>query len=232
MKEIYTYYNENSSTREYDFIEINMTGNTSSKKEVISHSGVLLKKFKEEFPKCFEKSIVMGEMRELQISAKDIITNIQSMYEIAQEKAIKFKNKLQIFIHMGTYPGSHKIILEKVARNFASFASDEDGYKANNIKIIENIPLNHQIHSAVPIDIIFNKLYEIFPNRTNDLKVGIEPGQFMCNYTYYLSLSKSYHLGIPSLLIHIPTFEEISIDDQFMFVRSIINILSEYYLKK
>jgi len=62
-------------------------------------------------------------------------------------------------------------------------------------------------------------------------KVGLsdDPGRYICNYVYYLSLMEGNARNIPSIFIHVPPFTEISEPDQIKFFADFMHALKEFY---
>lgn len=148
-----------------------------------------------------------------------------------------------VFLHLGVNYRGTKFQLEKCAYNDATFrVPDERGYQPRGICVLESASCSksaksrglHQYGKCFKTSL---DLHEICSNLEMDSNaqpvcVSNDPGRFVCNYTYCHSLDASlssaennqgnnetkYH----SLFVHVPPFQVIPEDTQFLFVLEIM----------
>ena len=148
-----------------------------------------------------------------------------------------------VFLHLGVNYRGKKFHLEKCAYNDATFrVPDERGYQPQGICILDGSTCSkhakargqHQFgkgfKTTLNIESICSKLQK--NGNAESVCVSNDPGRFVCNYTYCMSMDKcissaennqdgnktKYH----SLFIHVPPFSEIPEENQFIFVLEIM----------
>ena len=171
--EEYTFYTPSPNTPLYEAVEINITGFGPFMSIKENPSWVLGKNIKDNFDKFFDKSILLGDAREVLVTVKDAISNVEQMYQIMEEKRKKNPKIAQILIHMGVFAGSGKFTIEKFARNIASFDSDEGGYNAPSIKLLNKYPLYHQLETLVPVEFIHKYMTVNFAKKKKNLNIKL-----------------------------------------------------------
>ena len=84
----------------------------------------------------------------------------------------------------------------------ASFAcKDERKNQFFQKQIDKNMPLEHYYRTMMPITKICEELEKDFR-----VEISNDPGRFLCNYIYYLSLQYGYKNNIPSIFVHVSLY--------------------------
>ena len=148
---------------------------------------------------------------------------------------VKLTNNIHhaISIHFGVYDGSDCFYLENTSYNEADFSvPDEEGKKCvreviENGKTMEtkrrtNLDLNYLVKELIKCD--FN------------VEISNDPGRFICNYTYYKSLSfiENYkHVGVDdALFVHVPSFDAYDETIQFNFALKLIELIGNMRINR
>lgn len=120
--------------------------------------------------------------------------------------------------------------LEQNAYNEVNFRiADEDGFQPKNEQIIPNGTLKRTT------DIIARK---VMAHLLNDFDVVLsgDAGRFVCNYTYYTTLSSIEEtfgdVQVHCLFVHVPKFDAIPEDVQFAFSKRLLTAISDTILAK
>ena len=132
--------------------------------------------------------------------------------------------KFDAIIHLGFSANRDFISLEKFAYNQYGMNSDDNsGRKIVSGPIIKGDLERYQ--TTAPI-LAFDELF----NNDDDVNWSINPGRFVCNETYFRTLSALYrsnlqHKNIPVLFIHLPSESDLSSTTQLGVVEKILNCL-------
>ena len=157
-----------------------------------------------------------------------------------------------ILIHLGVnYRGKH-FHLEECAYNDATFRiADERGFQPNRECILENnnetdVTASHEwgecLHTTLDVQKLCNELQKYDDDEV--VSVSNDPGRFVCNYAYCLSLDrcnttnkKCNNWGnkhemiqqkrpiIHALFIHVPPFSEVPEDRQLNFILKVMQTI-------
>lgn len=131
-------------------------------------------------------------------------------YEKAWEK-IEYLSPY-VFIHMGLAQSRNVITIEKYAYNQKnSKAADNSGRIYLGEKIAPSAPERLQ----TPFDT--EKIVEAMKEGGINASESIDPGRYVCNALYYLSLLS----GSKSIFIHFPPLEKMSLDKDIKAVEII-----------
>jgi len=129
------------------------------------------------------------------------------------------------FIHLGVDSGSKGFKLERKSFNNSNFRiPDALGHQPESCKIDNSQELDSPLCCSFDIEAALQTLQgEGFNVSASD-----DPGRYLCNYVYYRSSQVATRCVI---FIHCPPFEEISMDNQVLFIRRAIALLSEQTLR-
>ncbi|KAF8819786.1 CHRromatin Organization MOdifier domain-containing protein [Cardiosporidium cionae] len=139
----------------------------------------------------------------------------------SDKKLLQYKpHKRNVIIHFGVDSGCSCIKLESVAFNEATFAiPDEQNFKpTSEVIILKGYP---NLHTTLPVKAIAEELN----GKGLKCDVSFDPGRFLCNYAYYLSLHQVAKTNIPVLFVHVPPFNRFSIEKQLEFVSELLQCL-------
>ena len=146
-----------------------------------------------------------------------------------------------VAIHLGVAYNSKHIRLEKCAYNEASFrVPDMQGFQPHNACIIDGPTSTSNygkcIETQLNVNDILNDLNQKNEQYNDSLTISTDPGRFVCNYTYYYSLSNASSImssalnqtqgndiNIDVLFVHVPPFTEMHEDLQFQFLLALID---------
>ncbi|KAH9146908.1 hypothetical protein LEN26_004882, partial [Aphanomyces euteiches] len=128
-----------------------------------------------------------------------------------------------VFVHLGVSEKAPHILLEKVGYNVANFSiPDERGWVANNATIVEKE--EDSFETTLPIEKMEAQLLE----KSCNVSISTDPGRYICNYIYYLSLTHSKHSANKnqhSLFVHVPLFSTIAEEEQLRTIEALISTI-------
>lgn len=122
-------------------------------------------------------------------------------------------------IHVGVSKNDRQISLEKQSFNASYELKDVNNQCPANKCCFENSP--ETLSTKLNVEDLCNVSNKVFDKRNLKAFCGpsIDPGRYLCAYTYYLSLDKD---STKSLFIHVPSEETFSIHEMTIAIRSII----------
>lgn len=132
-----------------------------------------------------------------------------------------------LFVHFGVHSHAKTFLLEQQAWNEMDFrVPDQRGFQPQKQPIISaDGSTAHSKACLLPLKDINEKLCSAFSQSRASPIVALstDPGRFLCNYLYYLSLTESAkYTGVYSLFVHVPPFEQIPKAEQLKFVHSLL----------
>lgn len=129
-----------------------------------------------------------------------------------------------LFVHFGVHGNATSFLLEQVAWNEMDFrVPDQSGFQPRSTPICDTdgavsnnlacrLPLKNICESLCPAD-----------SAQPIVQLSTDPGRFLCNYLYYISLSETLkYSNAHSLFVHVPPFEAIDKDKQLAFIYSLL----------
>ncbi|KAM9986181.1 hypothetical protein ACTFIY_010614 [Dictyostelium cf. discoideum] len=148
---------------------------------------------------------------------KDYLNQMETNY-------LKTSNDdMPILIHFGVSSSETNNRLERYGWNMADFrCDDEDMWKPQN-EPIDSKDSSDKYETTLPI----NDLVEKLSNSNYKVTPSIDPGRFVCNYLYFLSLRLSKLYNTKSLFVHIPLFGVIDKETQLNFIIDLLNSISK-----
>jgi pyroglutamyl-peptidase len=153
------------------------------------------------------------------VSSQVIEVSMNAVDEYFQNLSKLLDSSKKIFlIHFGVHGSSKEFVIESKAKNEATFRSpDERLNSPMNQKIENNFSLNHWNSTTVVVEPIVSELKKKYP-----VKLGEDPGRFVCNYIYYKSLKFSEENNTQSVFIHVPDQKTIPVEDQIVFFNELL----------
>ena len=166
-----------------------------------------------------------------------------------------------VALHLGVNYRGTKFQLEKCAYNDATFrVPDERGYQPRRECIIEseadcgrvtNASSSHEWGKCFETELDVHKLCEELKKTEERVTVSRDPGRFVCNYVYCLSLDKCRSANVAnttvddingaegaregekkakkaghySLFLHVPPFNVIAEDEQYAFLLMVLEAI-------
>jgi pyroglutamyl-peptidase len=131
-----------------------------------------------------------------------------------------------VYLHLGVnYMGTH-FQLEQCGYNDATFRiPDEQGYQPRNKCINEDCTLGTLLETKLDCHDICEHLSDE-ASLSSSVIVSTDPGRFVCNYTYYYSLTKTQHdKQVHSLFVHVPPFSKVPQEEQLKTIVAIMNCI-------
>eukprot|EP00545_Synedropsis_sp_CCMP1620_P007707 CAMPEP_0119008538 /NCGR_PEP_ID=MMETSP1176-20130426/3769_1 /TAXON_ID=265551 /ORGANISM="Synedropsis recta cf, Strain CCMP1620" /LENGTH=218 /DNA_ID=CAMNT_0006960889 /DNA_START=27 /DNA_END=683 /DNA_ORIENTATION=- len=123
------------------------------------------------------------------------------------------EGRTTVLLHLGVNFTATHFQLEQCAYNEAHFRiPDEKGYQPRNKKVIDGCdPI-----LTTRLDV--EKLQKDIG--LDSVVVSTDPGRFVCNYTYFCSLSKlqQHDNNVYSLFLHVPPFSKVPEEEQLQIV--------------
>tara|TARA_Y100000768_G_scaffold370571_1_gene336498 strand:+ start:954 stop:1940 length:987 start_codon:yes stop_codon:yes gene_type:complete len=151
----------------------------------------------------------------------EIIPSILSVDEEGTESSLHILKAMEFdaVIHLGLSRDSEKILFERFATNLISMElPDNSGRLVKGSKILENAPeiikTTASIHN-------FDEEFE----QDKDVQWSNSAGSYVCNETYFKTLSGLSNSTIPVLFIHLPKMSEISLNRQVEVVSRAIMVM-------
>ena len=128
-----------------------------------------------------------------------------------------------VLLHMGVNGMATKFHLEQCAYNEANFSiPDEKGFQPLNEEVI--VACEPTLTTRLDVDQILMDL------GLDSFVVSTDPGRFVCNYTYYCSLSKFHECdGVYSLFLHVPPFSVVPEAEQFQVVLHLMDTIRKQF---
>ena len=151
----------------------------------------------------------------------EIISRILSVDEEGTESSLDILKAVEFdaVIHLGLSRDSEKIQLERFATNMISMElPDNSGRAVKSSKILENA--SERIETTVSIH-NFDEEFE----QDKDVQWSNSAGSYVCNETYFKTLSGLSNSTIPVLFIHLPKMSEISLNRQVEVVSRAIMVM-------
>lgn len=147
-----------------------------------------------------------------------------------------------VMLHMGVNYRGKQMQLEQCAYNDATFrVPDNNGYQPQKKCILgDSSTFGHCLRTTLDLNEICKELQQ---QGQPDCCVSRDPGRFVCNYTYCLSLDQCQSVndtieksrqqctkqlvGCHSLFLHVTPFAVISEDKQLSFILSLLKIIDK-----
>lgn len=128
-----------------------------------------------------------------------------------------------VALHLGVDTNATSFRLEQMAYNDATFrCADEQGWQPFNQPIEDNHVAPRQ--TTLPL----GRIHKDLTSRGFRVEVSHDPGRFVCNYIYYLSLKMTENkLGMYSLFLHVPPETFCSVHDQTTFVLELLDAIAK-----
>lgn len=167
-------------------------------------------------PNC---NLVSSEV--IEVSMQGSVGAVQDM----KQKCEGVNDRPIIWVHFGVNTQQTGFRLEKVAWNQADFrCPDQRGYQPVDQPIVAE---NKEPSLSCCIDL--RGAGEALLERGFPVELSTDPGRFICNYIYYQSLNMCNSCrGIQSLFVHIPPFTAVPCEQQFTFIRALLEVLPLY----
>lgn len=147
---------------------------------------------------------------------------------ISSSASANGSSRKHLFVHFGVHSQTKTFLLEQVAWNEMDFrVPDQRGFQPKSQPIcLADGPIDHSKACLLPLKEIQAKLCALYTEKRM-VELSTDPGRFLCNYLYYISLTESSKCpGAYSLFVHVPPFETIPKSEQLQFVQLLLTELS------
>mmetsp|Transcript_1755 Transcript_1755/g.2487 ORF Transcript_1755/g.2487 Transcript_1755/m.2487 type:complete len:239 (+) Transcript_1755:2275-2991(+) len=170
-------------------------------------------------------------------SASGSKAKLETIFKLARDTAIEAKRSGKeslpisvLFLHLGVHIEAKVQKLESSAYNEASFrVPDEQGLQLSKARILKQNDFGHSLTTSIPVKDICHALVE----DGYHCMVSADPGRYICNWVYYLSLSETRLQPLQhSLFLHIPNFSEIKEETQMKFLEDMIAKICAHIIEK
>ena len=176
----------------------------------------------------------------------------REMDEIYAQICVEVTSCHVVFLHLGVNYIGKRFQLEKCAYNDATFrVPDERGYQPQGACILEGSSCSktakrkalHLFGKCSETSLALDEICNMLEMGSNAQPVCIsnDPGRFVCNYIYCLSLDKcrssaekvpnSNETKYHSLFVHVPSFHVIQEENQYLFVLQIMKTIQQQLRK-
>eukprot|EP01069_Polyplicarium_translucidae_P005752 Polyplicarium_translucidae@DN2846_c0_g1_i4.p3 len=155
---------------------------------------------------------VAGETLEVSVSAaEEAIPRIHRMLRGHVER----HGGRALVIHLGLANEIQHPQVEAFAFNEASFAiADQRMAKPVKCCVTDGLPFGHCLNASLDVRDVTNTLRR----KGFNCKVSHDPGRFVCNYAYFLSLQAQRWSEIPAVFVHMPNAMTMPIEEQLRFI--------------
>ena len=172
--------------------------------------------------KLEDMRVVYAEV--LRVAALDSYYSVRNLHQALKIRQAEYPEFKQVLIHLGVNSNATEINLESVAKNNMKFnIPDMRGWQPAQGQINKQLPEEHELASTLPVQQIKDSV------SSTRLKISRDAGGYICNYTYYLSLSESLISKISCIFIHVPNFVTVPKVIQFNILKEICAKLRKYY---
>ena len=167
----------------------------------------------------------------LETSSHAIHNDLDEFLKKVRRSRVSDKNTQIVLLHLGVAATSVSFRLEACAYNDASFrVPDERQYQPVRQPIVPDLPWNACIENSTLIVSnlvnILNEQQKSRPFSSNaPIVLSYDPGRFVCNYTYFWSLSR--HEAAACLFFHVPPFSVASLEEQLEVVCALMKAIED-----
>ena len=134
-----------------------------------------------------------------------------------------------VFVHLGVHCTATELTIERRAYNQAAFrVADEAGWlPPEDTRVVESHELGAALVSRLPVE----ELLERALRRGCAACLSDDPGRFLCNYSYYLSLAAAASdTRRDALFVHCPPATACPVEQQCVAVYHILRDLAQLLL--
>ena len=136
---------------------------------------------------------------------------------VAEEMPKALENKPDLTIVMNLTPFREDIVLEQYAYNeMKSVQPDEEGVSKNGEIIVPGGTPSYVSSLDIPA------VQQFLARSGINSVISLDPGRFVCNEAAYLS----FHAGVPTVLVHLPLLEDMSLEEDVEAIEAIIEYFS------
>eukprot|EP01025_Chloroclados_australasicus_P020164 TRINITY_DN21198_c0_g1_i1.p2 TRINITY_DN21198_c0_g1~~TRINITY_DN21198_c0_g1_i1.p2 ORF type:complete len:258 (-),score=27.70 TRINITY_DN21198_c0_g1_i1:300-1016(-) len=184
-------------------------------------SGMLAQEINSNFARMCGQDLELAVI--LNVAAADV-----KQWIVGQQHKMANKELLDgshvVWLHLGVDTTRNQYSIETRAINNATFrCPDNKDWCPKDEKINAEQPLTSHLYTDLDVE----QITACLQLRGFNVDLSDSAGKYVCNWTYYLSLQDSnlfpgrWH----SLFVHVPTLEEVSLDKQKSFLKSLIEVI-------
>lgn len=130
-------------------------------------------------------------------------------------------NKECFIIHFGVYSGADKIYIERRAKNYANFSiPDYEGITLTREKVSAEYDLGHRLYNRLDFSNVAAKY-------SGQVAMSDDPGEYVCNFIYFLGLHHDNKYQNGCVFIHIPLFETMNQEEQTEIATNVVKDILE-----
>ncbi len=172
-------------------------------------------------------ALMVPKLKEIAAKLPGVEVAACEVLEVSAIECLRFFRGMQpddkdpIFVHLGVASTRTEICLEQCAYNNADFrCPDERGWNPLQVPIEgEGTAVTLCRRSPLPLEAICAAL----KSRFQVVRISDDPGRFLCNYCFYLSLMRGYR----AVFVHVPPFEAIPMERQLEILTALIEQLRD-----
>lgn len=190
-----------------------------------------------------DAAAVVRETHVLETSADHVRGKIDEIYDrlSSRREDADATEEATVVLHLGVNYRGRRFHIERCAYNDATFrVPDERGYQPRGECVIgaggaESSPeLGKRFDTTIDVQRLCDEM-----QKHNETTISEDPGRFVCNFTYCLSLDKCHSTNMcqnekgktyHTLFLHVPPFDVISEDKQLDFVLKIMQTIEHQIL--
>jgi len=174
-------------------------------------------------------------------SADSVQKEIFDLYQAFEQRVQKpHKATKSVMLHLGISTFARCFKIEQFAYNNATFCvPDENKYLPYRVKVEQNDEFGLQRETVLPLAQVVSQLSSISKDslQQSEFQTSIDPGRFVCNFTYYKSLTHCELLNADrtdthnnmvfyALFLHVPPLDVIPLKQQVNFILHLMRVIS------
>lgn len=176
-------------------VEFSFTGFLPWGKEPSNPSQVLVQSLRASLP---PENLPVLYTKVLPVTAQAAYRAITHLHSALSLRRQEYPEKAQVLVHLGLHSASLHMVVERAAKNLAMIKGEVEG------RIVKEFEEDHKVFTTLKV-----------PRGVDPkLRDSEDAGNFVCNFTYYLSLLSGLQSGVHVLFIHLPHFDRLSQAEQ------------------
>lgn len=171
-------------------VEFSFTGFLPWGKEPSNPSQVLVQSLRSSF---LAESLPVLYTKVLPVKAQAAFQAITHLHSALALRRQEYPEKAQVLVHLGLHSAASCMVVERAARNRAVIKGEVEG------KIVKDFDEDHVIFTTLKVP----------KGLDPKLRDSEDAGNFVCNFTYYMSLLSGLQSGVHVLFLHLPHFDKL-----------------------
>ncbi len=172
-------------------VEFSFTGFLPWGKEATNPSQELVQSLR---PVFLSEQIPVLYTKVLPVTTQAALQGLARLHSALSQRRQEYPEKSQVLVHLGLYSVSSAMVVERAGKNFAQIKGEVEG------KIVKEFDQEHKVYTTLRVPLTYDA----------KMRDSEDAGNFLCNFTYYLSLLSGLQSGVHVLFVHLPHFDRMS----------------------